>query len=690
MRTIAPNQRRRLRLILAVVFVFLLVPAATLAYLGYRQLQFESFYQYQTMAADLTARIDSTASALFAAEDAKSFVQFGFLIIGEGNFVQRSPLSAFPVNGDLPGLVSYFQVDMDGRFSTPLLPKDTLSRRDDNGLIDITHKEYDDRLALEKRVRQLLENPVSREPAGKYSDLSSVDTLTPNDAEPILEPEAVSYSASASFAYRDVDKRELDSRVQAELTEGQRLFDRLNSPQEKSQSSLGSVAELKLKQAYQNQPENRQASLESAMAGKRKLRARRLEKNVEASPEQLAGRFNDFTQARLTTFESEVDPFRFGVIDDDHFVLYRNVWRDQQRFVQGAVIERSALLEGLVGALFRSTTLATVSNLVVAFEGGVLRTYTGGEAASYLARASDITGTLLYRTRLTAPLNNIELVFSFTKLPVGPGGTLMGWTTLTLLALLIGGFTLLYRLGLRQIALNEQQQDFVSAVSHELKTPLTAIRMYGEILKAGWASEDKKRGYYDFIFSESERLTRLINNMLRLARFSRKGNDLELRSTSVGELVDLTRSKIGGHLEQAGFTLTESHDDLGLMLTVDTDAFLQIMINLIDNALKFSAKISDKTIAFNSRTYDTGWVEFVVRDYGPGVPRNQMKKIFKLFYRAERELTRETVGTGIGLALVHELATAMGGRVDVVNANPGAEFRLRLPLALRCPATVGD
>ena len=76
----------------------------------------------------------------------------------------------------------------------------------------------------------------------------------------------------------------------------------------------------------------------------------------------------------------------------------------------------------------------------------------------------------------------------------------------------------------------------------------------------------------------------------------------------------------------------------------------------------------DKTIAFS------------VRDYGPGVPKDQMKKIFRLFYRTESELTRETVGTGIGLAIVHQLTTAMDGKVDVVNKDPGAEFTITFPV----------
>ena len=104
MNTIAPNQRRRLRLVLSTVFVLLLIPTITLAYLGYRQLQFESFYQHQSMAVEVTGSIERRASALFDAEDAKSFVDYGFLIVGEGNYVQRSALSTFPVEGDLPGL----------------------------------------------------------------------------------------------------------------------------------------------------------------------------------------------------------------------------------------------------------------------------------------------------------------------------------------------------------------------------------------------------------------------------------------------------------------------------------------------------------------------------------------------------------------------------------------------------------
>ena len=113
-------------------------------------------------------------------------------------------------------------------------------------------------------------------------------------------------------------------------------------------------------------------------------------------------------------------------------------------------------------------------------------------------------------------------------------------------------------------------------------------------------------------------------------------------------------------------------------ISVDEDCFMQIVINLVDNAIKFSKDAEEKIVEVRSKSSKDG-VVFSVRDFGPGVPQDQMKKIFELFYRSESELTRETVGTGIGLAIVYQLATAMGGSVDLVNVEPGAEFRVVFP-----------
>ena len=318
MTTIAPNQRRRLRLVLSTVFVLLLIPTITLAYLGYRQLQFESFYQHQSMAVEVTGRIERRASALFDAEDAKSFVDYGFLIVGEGNYVQRSALSTFPVEGDLPGLVSYFQVDADGTFSTPLLPKVEPDRDVGPGLREaIEPEEYSQRLELQNKVRQQLER------LGATGTLRS--DLSEGDAIRLVDAAADSPQLSSSIVS--------DDRPQPELVAGQKIFERLNAPKEEQAGLSRSIAELKLDyvQSVEDADDANEARY-GKPAGKDKLRARRVEKNVDASVFQDE-RFANVEEARLKTFESEVDPFRFDVIDGSYFVLYRNVWRDQQRFV---------------------------------------------------------------------------------------------------------------------------------------------------------------------------------------------------------------------------------------------------------------------------------------------------------------------------------------------------------------------
>jgi signal transduction histidine kinase len=386
------------------------------------------------------------------------------------------------------------------------------------------------------------------------------------------------------------------------------------------------------------------------------------------------------SEIRIRTFESEIDPFEFSLLDSGHFVLFRKVWRDGQRYIQGALIEQQPFVEGLIETMFLDTALSSMSDLLVAYRGDVFSAFSGRTARQYLSSAEALRGTLLYQTRLSAPLGDLELILSITRLPAGPGGRLITWLAAILLLVLCGVFYLMYRLGAGQIDLARQQQDFVSAVSHELKTPLTSIRMYGEMLREGWASDEKKSSYYDYIFDESERLSRLITNVLQLARMTRNKLQVDTKPLAVAELMDGIRSTVSSQIERAGFELNMCCEpEAGqAIIQADPDGFTQIFINLVDNAIKFSASAEQKVIDIGCQRLRDGSVQFSVRDYGPGIPGGQMKKIFRLFYRSENELTRETVGTGIGLALVHQLARAMGGQVDVVNREPGAEFRVNI------------
>ncbi|MGE5155493.1 MAG: sensor histidine kinase, partial [Bdellovibrio bacteriovorus] len=295
-------------------------------------------------------------------------------------------------------------------------------------------------------------------------------------------------------------------------------------------------------------------------------------------------------------------------------------------------------------------------------------------------QAQALSGELLLRTRPQEPFGALELIFSIRRLPVPPGASAIGAIAAALALVLLGGTSLLWRLGARQIALAGQQQAFVSAVSHELKTPLTSIRMYAEMLRAGFADESRRETYYRYIHEESERLSRLIANVLQLSRMSRGDLRVAVQPVEIAQLMELVRERVTAPAERAGFRLELGCTTPGLV-QADPDAFVQVLINLVDNALKFAAHAEPRLIEIGCERLDAHWWRFRVRDYGPGVPRASRRRIFRLFYRGEEAVRQAVPGTGIGLALVQGLTLAMGGRVTVVNREPGAELRVDLPAA---------
>jgi len=684
-----------LRVWLGLFFLALAAPTAILVGKAYSQLKWEAFHQNRLLAEEVAGRIDDRLAELIRVEESRGFAEYVFLVVSgdtAANFLQPSPLSRLPVSGAIPGLIGYFQVDAEGRLTTPFLP----GSKTNAGDYGITPESRAERLALQTRIGEILaENrlversrPVAakREEAGARRADERVAPASPKLAE-LEERDAGSTSlADESFAYRS---SEYEAPAQA-------AFDRLNAPSARLEkkregaSGLGRVEDLKLDKRYHSAPVE-QRRLAGGEAIKAPRREARKEQSLLAEPQatlatellsKVGSEQEEAPQGlRITTFESEIDPFELSLLDSGHLVLFRKVWRDGQRYIQGLLIEQGAFLKGAIEGQFRASALSQSSDLIVAYRGEVASAFRGGAPERSWSRASELSGELLYRSRLSSPLSDLELIFSLNRLPAGPGAVVVNWLAAILAAVLLGGFYLLYRLALGQVELARQQQDFVSAVSHELKTPLTSIRMYGEMLREGWADGAKKRSYYEFIYSESERLTRLINNVLQLARMTRNELPVSLQPASVAELMDGIRSKVASQIERAGFTLRLGCEpEVGARVVwVDPDLFAQIFINLVDNALKFSSKAELKAIDIGAFPERSGGVLLAVRDYGPGVPKDQMKKIFRLFYRSETELTRETLGTGIGLALVHQLARAMDGRVDVVNREPGAELRLHLP-----------
>jgi len=691
--------RSRLRNFLVLFFLSLAVPTAILIWQAYSQLKWEAFYQYQGDAEEFTQRIDARLQELVRMADAQTFADYTFLVVSgdpSANFVQRSPLSAYPVMADVPGVLGYFQVDTNGEFSTPLLPPEGAEAPK----LGIGDAEYRERLNLAQELRAILaDNRLVQSHAGTDLQRSLASRVNAPVTVMAEEEEANlvgGLSVSASVDEDAVDRLERRAAErQASPADGysQQIFDQLNEP--KSSAGFKSVADIKRDAAPQNEGEAAEADYPLKQGREDyadSTPGRRKRKEQSALPEPIVAAGNrqianvaGLTDLRISTFESEIDPFEFSLLDSGHFVLFRKVWRDGERYIQGLLLDRDAFMQDIIGVGFVATALADMSSLGVAYQDVVMHTIDGRDrnVLSYPNVAEGLDGTLLYRNRLTAPLDSLELIFSIKRLPPGAGASVLAWVTLVLAIVLVGGFVTLYLTGLRQIALARQQQDFVSAVSHELKSPLTSIRMYGEMLKEGWADEEKRQDYYEYIHDESERLSRLIANVLQLAKITRNDPQFDRKQIRVAELMTDTDSKVSSQVERAGFELrlTTSEDVAEATINIDQDCFAQMIINLVDNAIKFSRNAEKKIIEISCNRHADSQVMFSVRDYGPGIPKDQMKKIFQLFYRSESELTRETVGTGIGLAIVHQLAMAMDGNVDMINAEPGAEFRIWFSIA---------
>ncbi len=252
-----------------------------------------------------------------------------------------------------------------------------------------------------------------------------------------------------------------------------------------------------------------------------------------------------------------------------------------------------------------------------------------------------------------------------------------GIISIVLLAVTLG-LASLWRNARAQIRLAQKKDDFISAVSHELRTPLTSIRMYSEMLEKNWVkSEDKLAEYYGNMRQESERLSRLIENVLDFSRIQKGQKKYTFSLGDINECIAGVAEMMTPYATQNGFSIKTEFGRLGQM-AFDRDAVTQIVVNLLDNAIKYARNAEDKTITVRTRS-DSRFILIEIEDHGPGVPHRLRYKVFEEFYRSGSEATRETTGTGLGLALVKKFAQAHDGFVEIITAKPtGAIFRVAL------------
>jgi signal transduction histidine kinase len=250
---------------------------------------------------------------------------------------------------------------------------------------------------------------------------------------------------------------------------------------------------------------------------------------------------------------------------------------------------------------------------------------------------------------------------------------------LLVLSVTLFGAYLLWRDVRREVRMAEMRSQFVSGVSHELKTPLTAIRMFAETLRLGRSKNQKmSEEYLDTIVNESERLTRLLNNVLDFSKIEQGKRIYRPEPTYLSDIIQATARAMEYPLSQQGFTLhVYAEEDLP-PVKVDRDAIEQAVLNLLYNAMKYSGESRDIDLQLQRKD---GHAVIQVIDRGIGIDPKEQKRIFEKFYRIPSEENKRTTGTGLGLAIASHIVEAHRGHIEVISApGKGSTFSIYLPL----------
>ncbi len=315
-----------------------------------------------------------------------------------------------------------------------------------------------------------------------------------------------------------------------------------------------------------------------------------------------------------------------------------------------------------------------------------IRTWLAGEVHDLLPEARLEQVSRVRRGERTRMLAALPVCLVPGEVPVQARGALtpirvsllIAWVCLSVAAVTVA---VLLR---GAMSLSERRGAFVSAVTHEMRTPLTTFRMYTEMLAEGMVRDpEKQRDYLGTLRTEADRLGHLVENVLAYARLERGGPGGRIETVTVRRLLDGAERRLADRAEQAGMELRvdAGDDERDLAMRADPSAVEQILFNLVDNACKYAVSADDRTIHLAVGRTD-GSVALSVCDHGPGVSPEDGRRLFRPFCKSARDAANSAPGVGLGLALSRRLARDMGGELALdPDVNDGAAFRLTLPRA---------
>jgi signal transduction histidine kinase len=642
--------------ILILVFIFALcIPLAYFVVKTFRGLEQEEAATLSYFAETLFDEMEQLLAVMVQQEESRAIDEYNFLVSPAGSApdadeMRPSPLSQPP---DKAFILGYFQNNPDGSFQTPLVEGGSgmASGRADlvgelmeaNTIFNRKRATGTDR--IQARPAEMAPRTKAQSKAGladKYLDFSHsqrsreylgqkekrVEQITVNQAANIAKMESAATRAGASSVVES-QKRRSETIASAIRTPGK-------TPAPQTRRRIGSFL---------------------------------AEAEVDSGPMTAS------VDERAAGFQVEVAPLQAVFLTDDQIYIFRRVMVKNQIYRQGFVLQVNAFLDHLIQTYFLTQPMArfAVLRLRVVDQGretGAIETGRVGSAPEFVLNRS-----------FPSPFRFLQATLACQQIPRSAGRhTLVIMLSILAVIVLLGLFAI-YQSTRTIVDLSERRSQFVSSVTHELKTPLTNIRMYIEMLEQGIAdTPEREQEYYRVLDSEGARLSRLINNVLELAKLEKKQRHIDLQTGNFEDVITAVLAVMGEKIRQDGFTLRTDISKIDAF-RYDREVMIQILINLIENSMKFGKGAPRREINIRGRQ-EREFAHISVSDTGPGIPRKDLKKVFEDFYRVENSLTRTTRGTGIGLALVKKFVQLMQGSVTAANNRdgPGCTITISLPV----------
>ena len=641
---------KRLRLLILIFCVALAIPLAYFVLRTYRSLEQEEVAELRYFAETLFDKMEEELGALVLKEEARAIDEYKHHYIPGDQVtgfvgMSRSPLSRLP---EKPYILGYFQNDPDGSFQTPLveskenIPADRTmlvgQLKDVNEIFNLKRTSVPERVEIQP-AETLVKEEREKAPsfADKYLSLSRSQKQKVHLGQEKKRVEQITADKAFNLAQRDDKSFFSDGRQQAmSETDQDMALDAIGGKATNLDKEKGFIME----EAQQAEPSS---DLRSALP---------------LDTEKL---------------QVEVDPMQSVFIDDLQIFIFRRIVINNQVYRQGFVLMVEEFLNHLAADYFANQPMARFTSL------GLKVMDQGREVTAVKAGAMAEHPSFSLNRTFPRPFSFLRAMLTCDQIPRSAGRKTLNIMMIVLAAIILLGLFAIYQSARAVVALSERRSSFVSSVTHEVKTPLTNIRMYIEMLEQGIArDQEREQEYFRILGSESARLSRLINNVLEFSKLEKKQRHLDLQEGTFEEVIQEVKDVMREKLRQEEFSLKVEMKEIP-PFKYDREVMVQVLINLIENSMKFGKGSSVREITL--RAWPEGdRMKISVSDTGPGIPRHALKKVFDDFYRVDSSLTRTTRGTGIGLALVKRFVLAMKGSITATNNDgPGCTITISLP-----------